>query len=63
MCCCIAVQVFGCRKKMSAIAILDSSGAEELYRQMQQLAVQGRMEWQQHHGHEVGMTPCQGLIE
>ncbi|KAK9800307.1 hypothetical protein WJX73_010757 [Symbiochloris irregularis] len=47
-------QVFGCRKKMSAIAILDAGGAEELYGQMQGLAAEGRAEWQQHHSHEEG---------
>lgn len=54
----VCLQVFGCRKKMSAIAVLDFSGAEQLYAQMQQLAAQGRAEWLQHHGLEVGTTSC-----
>lgn len=42
-------QVFGCRKKMSAIAILDYAGAETLFRQMEQHAEQGRREWEINH--------------
>ncbi len=42
LCC---VQVFGCRKKMSAIAILDISGAEHLLRMIETLAAQGCAEW------------------
>ncbi|KAK9830930.1 hypothetical protein WJX81_007062 [Elliptochloris bilobata] len=38
-------QVFGCRKKMSAIAILDTSGAEHLLRTIETLAAQGCAEW------------------
>eukprot|EP01024_Parvocaulis_polyphysoides_P053825 TRINITY_DN5389_c1_g3_i2.p1 TRINITY_DN5389_c1_g3~~TRINITY_DN5389_c1_g3_i2.p1 ORF type:complete len:317 (+),score=37.21 TRINITY_DN5389_c1_g3_i2:1015-1965(+) len=41
-------QVFGSRKKMSAIAILDYSGAQELYSKMKQMAQQGRLQWLQH---------------
>lgn len=40
------LQVFGCRKKMSAIAILDYSGAEALFKQMEQCAEEGRSEWE-----------------
>ena len=40
-----AAQVFGCRKKMSAIAILDISGAEHLLRTIETLAAQGCAEW------------------
>jgi len=40
------LQIFGCRKKMSAIAILDHSGAEDLYKEMEQLAQDGRKEWE-----------------
>ena len=40
------LQVFGCRKKMSAIAILDYAGAEVLFKQMEQHAEQGRREWE-----------------
>ena len=37
-------QVFGCRKKMSAIAVLNPSGAEALYSRMHTLAAEGRQE-------------------
>ena len=43
------VQVFGCRKKMSAIAILEYSGAEQLFKTMSQQAQAGREEWHAHH--------------
>ena len=53
------LQVFGCRKKMSAIAILDYSGAEGLFKEMEKLADQGRQEWEGHHQqvHPV-LCPC-----
>ena len=53
------LQVFGCRKKMSAIAILDYSGAEGLFKEMEKLAEQGRQEWESHHQqvHSV-LRPC-----
>jgi len=38
-------QVFGCRKKMSAIAILDFGGANELFHQMSALAKKGRVDY------------------
>ena len=38
-----SVQVFGCRKKMSAIAIMDYSGADELFKQMLALAAAGQL--------------------
>ena len=38
-------QVFGCRKKMSAIAILDYGGANELFHQMSALAKKGRVDY------------------
>lgn len=41
-------QMFGCRKKMSAIAILDYSGAEAIYHHMEMLAQQGRAAWLSH---------------
>lgn len=41
-------QMFGCRKKMSAIAILDYSGAEAIYHHMEALAQQGRTAWLAH---------------
>ena len=47
-------QMFGCRKKMSAIAILDHSGAEAVYDHMQALARQGRLAWLLHHGSTEG---------
>ncbi len=40
--------MFGCRKKMSAIAILDYSGAEAIYHHMEALAQQGRTAWLAH---------------
>ena len=40
-----AAQVFGCRKKMSAIAILDYGGANELFHQMSALAKKGRVDY------------------
>lgn len=40
------VQVFGCRKKMSAIAILEYGGANELFNQMSALAKKGREDYQ-----------------
>jgi hypothetical protein len=46
----ILAQMFGCRKKMSAIAILDYSGAEAIYNHMETLAQQGRLAWLQHSG-------------
>ena len=39
------LQVFGCRKKMSAIAILDYGGANELFNQMSVLAKKGRADY------------------
>ena len=42
--------MFGCRKKMSAIAILDYSGAEAVYHHMESLAEEGRQTWIAHHG-------------
>jgi selenocysteine insertion sequence-binding protein 2 len=48
-------QIFGCRKKMSAIAILDYAGAEELYREMEQLAQEGRSQWEAYRSE--GKTP------
>ena len=53
-------QVFGCRKKMSAIAILNPQGAEVLYKRMHDLAAQGRQEFAQMHG-EVIHTSCLSL--
>ena len=44
------LQMFGCRKKMSAIAILDYSGAEAVYHHMESLAQEGRQSWVTHHG-------------
>lgn len=43
-------QVFGCRKKMSAIAVLNHQGAEALYKRMHDLAAQGRQEYLLAHG-------------
>ena len=37
--------MFGCRKKMSAIAVLNPSGAEALYSRMHSLAAEGRQEY------------------
>ncbi|KAK9814056.1 hypothetical protein WJX72_000039 [[Myrmecia] bisecta] len=48
-------QVFGCRKKMSAIAILDYSGAEAEYRTMTDLAIKGREDYARHHPEEVAL--------
>ena len=42
--------MFGCRKKMSAIAILDYGGAEAVYHHMEALAEEGRQTWIAHHG-------------
>lgn len=39
-------QVFGCRKKMSAIAILEYGGANELFNQMSALAKKGQEDYQ-----------------
>ena len=41
------MQVFGCRKKMSAIAVLDYSSAEAMHKRMTLLAAAGREDWQQ----------------
>ena len=41
----VSLQVFGCRKKMSAIAILDYGGANELFNQMSALAQKGRADY------------------
>ena len=41
----LILQVFGCRKKMSAIAILDYGGANELFNQMSVLAKKGRADY------------------
>ena len=49
-------QMFGCRKKMSAIAILDYSGAEAVYRHMEALAEEGRQAWIAHHGSSSGTS-------
>lgn len=40
--------MFGCRKKMSAIAVLDYSSAEGMHKRMTLLAAAGREDWQQH---------------
>lgn len=48
--------MFGCRKKMSAIAILDYSGAEAVYHHMEALAEEGRQTWIAHHGSGSGST-------
>ncbi|KAK9858850.1 hypothetical protein WJX84_009351 [Apatococcus fuscideae] len=48
-------QVFGCRKKMSAIAVLDFSSAEGMYNRMTSLAAAGREDWQQHRAN--GLEP------
>lgn len=47
------VQVFGCRKKMSAIAILDYGGANELFNQMGALAQKGREDYQLYYEEEM----------
>ena len=47
------VQVFGCRKKMSAIAILDYGGANELFNQMSALAQKGREDYQLYYEEEM----------
>eukprot|EP01025_Chloroclados_australasicus_P031460 TRINITY_DN3179_c1_g1_i11.p1 TRINITY_DN3179_c1_g1~~TRINITY_DN3179_c1_g1_i11.p1 ORF type:complete len:631 (-),score=71.51 TRINITY_DN3179_c1_g1_i11:764-2656(-) len=44
-------QVFGSRKKMSAIAILNMSGAQEMYNQILLLARKGQEEWAMHNIH------------
>jgi hypothetical protein len=49
-------QMFGCRKKMSAIAILDYSGAEAVYHHMEALAEEGRQAWIAHHGSSSGAS-------
>lgn len=46
--------MFGCRKKMSAIAILDYGGAEAVYHHMEALAEEGRQTWIAHHGSGSG---------
>ena len=51
------MQVFGCRKKMSSIAILDYGGANELYARMQQLAQQGRLDFQRQATELGGLVP------
>lgn len=38
-------QVFGSKKRMSAITLLDVAGAEELYGAMLQLVEEGRQRW------------------
>ena len=53
------MQVFGCRKKMSSIAILDYGGANELYARMQQLAQQGRLDFQRQASEMGGLVPQQ----
>lgn len=47
------MQVFGCRKKMSAIAILDYGGANELFNQMSALAQKGREDYQLYYEEEA----------
>ena len=49
-------QVFGCRKKMSAIAVLNPSGAEALYSRMHTLAAEGRQDHARLNG-EVSADP------
>ena len=56
---CGSLQVFGCRKKMSSIAILDYGGANELYARMQQLAQQGRLDFQRQSSDLGGLVPQQ----
>ncbi|KAK9832746.1 hypothetical protein WJX81_007203 [Elliptochloris bilobata] len=50
-------QAFGCPKKMSAIAILDYRGAEELYARVEALAAQGRAA---HRLYNAGLTGVPG---
>jgi ribosomal protein L7Ae-like RNA K-turn-binding protein len=40
-------QVFGSKKRMSAITLLDVSGVEELYGAVLQLAEEGRQRWEE----------------
>ena len=47
------MQVFGCRKKMSAIAILEYGGANELFTQMSALAQKGREDYQLYYEEET----------
>ena len=56
---CGSLQVFGCRKKMSSIAILDYGGANELYARMQQMAQQGRLDFQRQASEMGGLVPQQ----
>lgn len=44
-----ALQIFGGRKSMSAIAVLDVSSAEQLHCRMLDLAQAGRAEWVERH--------------
>jgi len=48
-------QVFGCRKKMSAIAILDYGGANELFHQMSALAKKGRVDYMLYYNEDESM--------
>ena len=50
-------QVFGCRKKMSAIAILDYGGANELFHQMSALAKKGRVDYMLYYEDESNALP------
>ena len=56
------MQVFGCRKKMSAIAILDYSGAEGLFKEMGQLAAQGRNDWQEHNPDDTAEVRAAAMV-
>lgn len=43
------VQVFGTKKRMSAVAVLDVSGVDDLFEMVLQLAVEGRLAWEAQH--------------
>lgn len=50
--CCVHLfhhQVFGTKKRMSAVAVLDVSGVDDLFEMVVQLAVEGRLGWETKH--------------
>lgn len=43
------LQVFGTKKRMSAVAVLDVAGVDDLFEMVLQLALEGRLAWEAKH--------------
>lgn len=45
----VTLQVFGTKKRMSAVAVLDVAGVDDLFEMVLQLACEGRTAWEARH--------------